>query len=72
MVGKSFFKDGKSFEEFCLMPKAERERVLKGEPVKVTEVDEILKEVKEKAKEALKDGNEGSSKSKKRKAQATL
>jgi hypothetical protein len=54
--GKSFFKDGKAFEEFCLMPKADREKILNGEPVAVPEVDEILDEVKKKATEHKKKG----------------
>jgi len=54
--GKSFFKDGKAFEKFCLMPKADREKMLKGEPVNVPEVDEILEEVKKKATEHKKKG----------------
>ena len=54
--GKSFFKDGKAFEKFCLMPKADREKMLNGEPIEVPEVDEIIDEVKEKAKEHKKKG----------------
>ena len=54
--GKSFFKDGKAFEKFCLMPKADREKLLNGEPVSVPEVDEILEDVKKKATEHKKKG----------------
>ena len=71
MVSKSFFKDGKSFEEFCRKPKDERERILAGGPADTKEVDDILEEVKKKA-EVIKHDSRKGNKSKSRKAKAKV
>ena len=47
--GKSFFNGEDGFVEFARLPPEKRKKVLKGEPVSVPEVDQILDEVKAKA-----------------------
>lgn len=50
-IGKSFFKDGKAFEKFSKLSPEDRKRVLDGKEIDTSEVDQIIDDIKNKAKD---------------------